>query len=328
MKTNSKKHSKFMKTPCACIKGVMLLFVLISSSLQCKAYETLFKPLHEKPRSSIKGIEGVYVINLDVRPEKWHRIEPILYYHGIDHTRFPAVFGMDFDLPTIKTFCARHLRPGALGCMLSHLSIYHDALQRGLKVVWVLEDDVEILRDPKILTNVIAKLDQLDPQWDILYTDLDFVKKDGTHTQCLAFPIEKKYPFPHSLDYYTYRENVSKSIQLIRSRYGMASMIVSERGMKKVLNYFTTYDDILWPIDIEIHYIEGIRQYGIIDPVATNANFAFSYSDTGKMGRLMNYYEIDDEHVKYIEDLLPVFQRLGELENWHALFPHSASFEN
>lgn len=304
-------------------KWLATLLIFLFSSLQGKPYETLFKLHHKIPRSSIKGIDGVYVINLDVRPEKWHRIEPILYYHGIDHVRFSAVFGIGFNLSTIKKFCARYFRPGALGCMLSHLSIYYDALQRGLKVIWVLEDDVKILRDPKVLTLIVDELNRLDPQWDILYTDLDFINSDGAYTRSLALPRDKKYPFSLPLEYYTYRENLSENIQLIRSRYGTASMIVSERGMKKVLDHFTLYDDILWPFDIEIHFVPEIRQYGIIDPVVTNANFSFNFSDTTIENKLVNVYEIDDEHVKYIEDRITFFEKL--YQDWETMFPLSSS---
>ena len=133
--------------------------------------------------------------------------------------------------------------------MLSHLSIYLDALQRNLKVIWVIEDDLIILRNPHVLTKLIKELEQLDPDWDVLYTDIYFVKKDGSYTRSLGFPIDKKYSFPYPIDYYTYREDISKNIQLLRSRYATTSMIVSERGMKKALAHFTTYDDIVWPID-------------------------------------------------------------------------------
>jgi hypothetical protein len=152
------------------------------------------------------------------------------------------------------------------------------------------------------------------------------VNKYGAHTRCLALPENKKYPFPYSLEYYTYRKNISENIQLIRSRYSAASMILSERGIKKILTHFTTYDDILWPFDIEIHFVPEIRQYGIIDPVATNANFCFNYFDTGKVGRLSNFYEISDAHVKHIEECLARFKNLSG-ENWKKLFSSSNAQE-
>lgn len=314
-----------IKTQRTITMHVIFLLMFISLHIEAKPYETLFKSIREKPRSSIRGINGVYVINLDIRPEKWHRLETILYYHGVDNTRFSAVCGMDFDLPIISNFCTRHLRPGALGVMLSHLSIYDDALKKDLKVIWIMEDDVVILRDPKLLTNFIQELNKIDPEWDILYTDLDFVKIDGTITRTLALPVDKKHPFSHSLEFYEYRENVSQNIQLIRSRYGMTSMIVSDRGMKKVLEHFTNYDDILWPIDIEIHFIDGLRQYGIIDPVVTNGYFPFSFSDASWLQEASTFYEINDNNVERIVERVIFVRKLTE--NWNNLFPLNSTGE-
>ena len=181
------------------------------------------------------------------------------------------------------------------------------------------------MRDPKLLTNFIQELNKIDPEWDILYTDLDFVKIDGTITRTLALPVDKKHPFSHSLEFYEYRENVSQNIQLIRSRYGMTSMIVSDRGMKKVLEHFTNYDDILWPIDIEIHFIDGLRQYGIIDPVVTNGYFPFSFSDASWLQEASTFYEINDNNVERIVERVIFVRKLTE--NWNNLFPLNSTGE-
>ena len=149
-----------IKTQRTITMHVIFLLMFISLHIEAKPYETLFKSIREKPRSSIRGINGVYVINLDIRPEKWHRLETILYYHGVDNTRFSAVCGMDFDLPIISNFCTRHLRPGALGVMLSHLSIYDDALKKDLKVIWIMEDDVVIFERSKTFDELHSGIKQ------------------------------------------------------------------------------------------------------------------------------------------------------------------------
>lgn len=297
-------------------KWIIYIGCLFSIPAQSKPYQNLLKPHFQAPTSSIEGIDGIYVINLDYRPETWHRLEPILYYHGIEAARFSAVSGWDFDLRTIQKYCAKHMRVGQLGCMMSHLSIYHDALERGLKVAWIMEDDMEICRNPKILTQTLQELNQLDPEWDVLYTDLDFVNKDGSFARSLALPIDKKPPFPQfPLKYYTFRKNISENLQIVRARYGTTSMIMSERGMKKILDHFTTNEDILWPLDIEFHYTPGIKQYGIINPVVTNSHFPFNRSDTCS-ATIKHYYEIDDENVQSMEKRNTAYQDI--LNNWLA----------
>jgi len=41
----------------------------------------------------IDGVEALYVINLDERPEKWSRMEDILSSQGLTPIRFPAIKG-------------------------------------------------------------------------------------------------------------------------------------------------------------------------------------------------------------------------------------------
>jgi GR25 family glycosyltransferase involved in LPS biosynthesis len=300
------------------MKTIFFFLVLLYSYIDAKPYQELFKPHNEEPRSSIDGIDGIYVINLDHRPENWHRLEPILHYNNIEASRFSAVFGSDFDIHTARTFCAKYLGPGQLGCMLSHLSVYHDGLKRGLKTIWVMEDDVQIDRDPHVITGLIEKLTAVDPEWDILYTDLDATiwrgRLDAPEEVCItvrseALPLDKELPY--ELDYYTYRKDVTGEIRLIRSRYGTYSMIVSDRGMKKLIDHFTTGEDILWPYDIEIHYTPNLRQYAIIDSVARHAYFSFNFSDTGvSWNRARGLYEIDNGHKTHMFERAELYEEI------------------
>ena len=53
------------------------LIIFYFLNLSSVPFQNLFTTHFENPRSSIPGIDGVYVINLDVRPERWHRPEPV-----------------------------------------------------------------------------------------------------------------------------------------------------------------------------------------------------------------------------------------------------------
>lgn len=266
-------------------------------------YSKLYKPHPDESKSSIRGIDAIYVINLDFRPERWHRIEPILHFHNIAASRFSAVFGWEFTEEQIKEFCTPALKPGQLGCMMSHLSIYKDAIDKDLEIIWILEDDFEVLRSPQALSELIEELNQIDPEWDILYTDLDFIDTNGQPMKSLASPDYKKEPLSFPLSYYTYRENLSKNIQLIRQRFGTTSMVISKRGMHKIINHYQNYEDILSAIDIELHYIKDIKQYGAIDPIITNAHFCFNYSDCIS-SNLFYFYEINNENKTFLQSLI------------------------
>jgi hypothetical protein len=162
----------------------------------------------------------------------------------------------------------RRLRGGQLGCLLSHLSILFDAKSRGFKLIWVMEDDAEILESPQNMLMIVSELSQIDPEWDIFYTDRDFRDGLGGYVRSVSsdFRPGQQEPFP---GYYQERININEDIMQIRSRFGTYSMLISNHGMEKILEHFTTQP--LWTaIDIDIHYIPGIRQYSSRRDIVSN----------------------------------------------------------
>jgi glycosyl transferase family 25 len=68
---------------------------------------------------------GVYVINLDRRPDRLDEITGELDKIGLPFKRFAAI----------------DRKPGILGCGLSHLAVLKEARELGLKNVLIFEDD-------------------------------------------------------------------------------------------------------------------------------------------------------------------------------------------
>ena len=64
---------------------------------------------------------------------------------------------------------------GEIGIALSHLSVLQDAYDSGYETIWVMEDDIKIVSDPNMLSELIGELDVLlgKGNWDILFTDQD-----------------------------------------------------------------------------------------------------------------------------------------------------------
>lgn len=165
------------------------------------------------------------------------------------------------------------LTPGALGCLLSHISILKDAYDRKFSIIWVMEDDVEFLEDPEILKTFIPILFTIDPEWDVFYTDVDYRNRNG-YTRSLGLdprPNQQLYP----LKYYLRRDYCHKDIMRIRSRYGTHSMILTRKGIKKILDYYKSRP--IWsPIDVDIHYIPGLCQYSSRRDIISNIIGAIS----------------------------------------------------
>jgi GR25 family glycosyltransferase involved in LPS biosynthesis len=228
-----------------------------------------------EPVSGLKPIDCIYVINLDERPEKWTRMQPVLNKLGLKVNRVSAINGWLIPKKSVWELQGPYrkaITKGHLGCLLSHISILKDAYDRGFQLIWVFEDDVEFLEDINQIPLLLKKLTLLDPSWDVFYTDTDSRNKNGEYVPALAVchrPDQKIFP----LEYYTERIALSKDIMMIRNRYGMYSVLLSRSGIEKVLHYFTHV--YIWsPIDIDIHYIPGIREYSptrdIVIPMKSN----------------------------------------------------------
>lgn len=216
--------------------------------------------------SGMAGIDCIYVINLDDRPQKWGVVKDILNGLGLRANRVSAVNGWELTmaekLELLGPYATKApMRGGQIGCLLSHISVIKDAYNRGFKKIWILEDDICFNESPHILPDLLEELTEFDPNWDVFYTDRDFlhrsVRKMSRESAPGYFRPDQKYPLGV---FYTRTWQVSPNIFRIRYRFGMHSVLISRKGIEKILHYFThTY--IYSPIDHDIHHIPSIKEY-------------------------------------------------------------------
>jgi hypothetical protein len=212
--------------------------------------------------SGLEGIDCIYVINLDQRKEKWERMRSLLAERGLQAVRFSAINGWAIPLDLATSLVGPYpprMIGGKMGCLLSHVSIFKDAYERGFSRVWILEDDVDFIEEVTKIPPLLKDLSNIDPEWDIFYTDVDSKNGLGVRIPSLDadfHPDRRHLP----LSYYRRKARVHPEIDQIRQRFGCYSYILSLGGIEKALSYFTHV--YIWtPIDIDIHYIPKIRQY-------------------------------------------------------------------
>jgi GR25 family glycosyltransferase involved in LPS biosynthesis len=135
--------------------------------------------------NQVRNIDFIYMINLDQRPEKWiHCLDELTPYHIYPY-RFSAVNGWELSLQELnqlgvkylekfgktlwgtaylpernfepyhesmhvvdRTYFCHCMSRGAIGIVLSHLSILQDAYNAGYQTIWVMEDDIEVIQNP------------------------------------------------------------------------------------------------------------------------------------------------------------------------------------
>jgi GR25 family glycosyltransferase involved in LPS biosynthesis len=232
-----------------------------------------------EPKCGIEGVDCLYVINLEKRPEKWERTQSLCQEYGLHPSRVNAVDGTTLSKKTLKAICGPYpirMKLGQTGCFLSHVSIFLDSYQRKFNCVWICEDDIEFLDDPGQIPAFLKELTGIDPDWDILYTD-----PNSTVPACYDWPVAPGTPIPNYASdfrpdqshfpkrYYFAKQAVGEHFTRIGQRFGLYSYIVSKKGLQKLVNYFL-HVYLYTVIDMDIHYVPYIRQYVLNKPVVSH----------------------------------------------------------
>lgn len=295
-----------------------LLFFIFTGVLQANVLDQLKSIGPKTDHHRIRNIDFIYMINLDQRPEKYEKSIAQLSSYRVFPYRFSAVNGWELTYeqiqdvglkysPSMKKgifgtyydkelnshhemisvkdriyFCHCMAR-GPVGIVLSHMSIIKDAYDSGYDTIWVMEDDIQVIQDPNILSDLIEELDNVlgENSWDILFTDKDTKSNSGRYVPCLGVAARPDLSFTNKVA----RRSIGRKFERIQARYGAYSMIIRRRGMEKLLKFYEKYP-IFLPWDMDFVYPQGIRLYCVKDDVvSTRIN---AESDNGSPNYLKN----------------------------------------
>lgn len=303
----------------------MIHVLLISGMIQGYPLDKVAPFNLKYHNNQIEGIDAIVFINLDKRVEKNISCIKQFQNYGLSVGRFKAVDGWSLtqdDLDTIlqpikpgmqlQRWAAKiypdpknfqqivyldenslnqpmgsiFLTPGFIGCFMSHLTLAKNAYDQGLNRVWILEDDFKIVKDPHIISELVAKLDTLvgAENWDILHTDLD--TKDGPlyfgnnnffddleGVDCAWFWRPDFKPDPKKLKV---RKPISSDFIKVGSRMRTHSYILNKSGMQKIVDFYTSHG-LFTTNDHELCLIPGINIYSLCYDVVS---FEDGVSDT------------------------------------------------
>lgn len=303
------------------IKYCLLVSVLFFSIGETTLEDHFKKVESHCSLHSMENIDFIYMINLDQRPEKFAKSFQQLNFYGIYPYRFSAVNGwelswevlqdvgvkfdetmsggffgsviphqpkIEFADAEVKTpgevyFCHR-MTHGAVGIVLSHLSILQDAYDAGFQTIWVMEDDIEVVRDPNLLSDMVEKLDNAvgKENWDILFTDKETRLNDGSYVYCRSYARRPNF-FPEDPKIFGITRKKGRFFRKIGARYGAYSMIVRRSGMEKLLRFFKQHK-IFLPYDMDFYLPPDIQLYTVVDDIVRSELHA--PSDNGKCGYL------------------------------------------
>lgn len=276
-------------------------------------FDKILQTKIEDVRSTgIEEIDALYVINLKQRTEKWENTLRQLRKWGLQPTRFEAIYGKEVPVLSLQRLGLlfegnmtsmparrfsdeglpieerisrgpyRWLRHGtsfgAVGCLLSHLSIMQHAYDQDLQRIWIMEDDVQILRDPH---EIALRINELNVRfgktgWDILYTDKDMLNNDtGEYSLYRGFEVRPDLCFYNDP---LIRKPINEHLLQCGARFGTHSFVITRSGLHKVLWFYKMFGAYC-PIDHDLHYVPGIREFCVSNDLVTN--LPFSVHDTG-----------------------------------------------
>jgi GR25 family glycosyltransferase involved in LPS biosynthesis len=271
----------------------MRYFLFFALSLFADLEHHLKKIPKKIETSSIEGVDYLYLINLDARPERWKASMEQLLPYGILPQRFSAIYGWHLPFETYQetglvfrpgmwigpenavrilpdgsfyhvrlgeqfygeTVFSGWLTPGALGCTLSHLSVLQDAWDSGYETIWILEDDFQIFQNPHLLSPLL----KMEDGWDILYTDPNYLTVSHPEGNLQEqMPYKWRPDFPHfDLKKLLERTPVGDHFYRIGNRIRTHSMIIRRSGIKKILDFYKE-KKIFLPYDHELGFIPNL----------------------------------------------------------------------
>jgi len=287
-----------------------LLILLCSPLLHGDLVDRLKNAEEKSDIHIMRNIDFIYMINLDKRPEKFAQASGELHQYGIFPYRFSAINGWELSVEAINDVglkCAKGMEQllatsypiemggeplhdymgqvgrayfvhgmakGTIGCSLSHISILKDAWDSNYETIWVLEDDITVLRNPNMLSDLI---DQLDVQvgkenWDVLFTDQNYRLAEGKYL--IASGAAERPDMDCSLEAryspcYTSTHQISSDFRKITARFATHSMIIRRSGIKKLLEWSLAHH-IYLPYDLENYLPLGINRYSLTYDVVSN----------------------------------------------------------
>jgi len=291
-----------------------LTSLLLSSPLFSGSIESHLRLIGEKPPfNQMANIDYAYVLNLDERPEKFECTLQQLAPYNIIPYRFSAINGWKLSLEEIndvavvyqpsmlkgiwgttyrledngtpyheimhvvgRPYFCHCMSQGAVAISLSHLSILEDAIKCGYNTIWVMEDDIEVIRNPHKISSLIAELDSLVGKdgWDVLFTDRDTKDQNGNYVPCLSYAHRPDF-IPQKPARFAQRTPIGKHFIQIGARYGAYSMIMRRSGMLKISNFLKA-NKIFLPYDMDFFLPNNIRCFSIKNDVVSTIKNAFS----------------------------------------------------
>jgi GR25 family glycosyltransferase involved in LPS biosynthesis len=175
-----------------------------------------------------KHVDNVYVINMDKDAHRLQKVSIETEKVGIAFERFVGVdvsaLAQDVLDKYVRADIQEKCPTGMIGCGLSHLLVWQDAVKKNYNDVLVLEDDVCFAADFN---------EEVQRVWEETPADYDILYLGYGGGGCSKTSGESEYAYIHQPSFPLFTH----------------AMVISHRGLRKLLHIITEIDDhIDWKI--------------------------------------------------------------------------------
>ena len=185
-----------------------------------------------------KYVDNVYLINMDKDTERLDNVTKECKKFNINFERFSGVNCLNLskeELDKYVTKTCQNICPnGLVGCAISHMKIYEDALKNNYKNILVLEDDVYFTDD--LYEELDKAMLDLPEDYDILYVGYrGLCDKKQVFKLDLLFIIQL---FISNINNNNNNNKITnnKSIHVPKFPLAFHAIIISNKGCRKLLN--------------------------------------------------------------------------------------------
>lgn len=228
--------------------------------------------------------DKIYLLNLHKRHERLKMAEKRFQFVDIDdYEIFSATDGsvMTRIWEEFSKTNSYFKNPSYLGCAISHLSIYRDAIENGYRRILIVEDDCRVHRN---IQEIFEKHVKLIPEWDeLLYLGYIPLSDD-----CSKW------------DYNVFSGNyVSSNVFIAKNLWGLYSYGITDSLMRELLDVY----DKKFPMELDRYFVTHVqprnKSYGI-SPQFFCAEDGYS-DNSQKIESSMIERSVDTRYARYID---------------------------
>jgi len=222
--------------------------------------------------------DEVYLLNLHRRSDRLLKTSNKMHRSDITFNHFGATDGsvMQRLWQSFSQQNKHFANPNYLGCAVSHLSIYADAVSKGHSKILIVEDDVCIHRDAnEHFSDNINKLGA----WDLLYLGFIPLSDDQSRWDYNVFDI------------------IQPGIARAKNFWGLYGYGISKELMQQTLEIYRQE----FPMELDRYFVKYVQpkgnSYAIIPQIFAAADGDFS-DNSGRIENGMMQRSIDTRFTK------------------------------